>query len=873
MGKSALLAYASEEAASWRVANAVGVESEMEMAYSGLHQLCGPMLDQLDALPVPQREALATVFGLGTGTPPDRFLVGLAVLTLLAGAAEVEPVLCVIDDAHWLDHASEQVLAFVARRLLAERVAMVCATRIGIGDKVLDGLPALAVGGLSERDSRALLLANVYGPLDTAVCDQIVTESHGNPLALLELPRTWSTNKLGGGFGLPSRTGVRNMVEGSYIHRLRRLPSAAQQLLLIAAAEPVGDPVLLRRAAAALAIEPSEADAAEDAGLIRIDTHVEFAHPLVRSAVYGSAAAEARRRAHEALADATDPETDPDRRAWHRARAARGPNEEVALELERSASRAQARGGMAAAAVFLEQATALSVAPEQRAERALRAAQLKYEAGSLEDAETLIVAAERAGLDLLQEGRALMLRARVGFVARRTAEDLPRLIETARRIQSIDPDLARTAYMDVFHVALHGGRLDPDPLFEVSAATLECPAESGPQPPQHLLLEGLATRITRGYAAGAPILKTALSGFDGDAARPSRNAACLPFRVALDLWDDVLYAKFVDRELNHAQEAGALMVMPRILDNRSVAQVVTGQLALAATTIVEMRSASDAIGSATHSDGALLLAALRGDESQAAPLIERTMNHALECGEGLDLAYADYAAAILNNGLGRYDLAVAAARGALDRPYEIGATGQLLAELVEAGSRSGDGDLARTALGTLMEMTCASATGWALGVAARSRALLSDDAEAEPLYVEAIERLGSTAVRPEFARARLVYGEWLRRRGRRLDARTQLREAHEMLATTGMGAFAERARRELLATGEKARRRVDATRDQLTAQEEQIARLARDGSTNQDIGAMLYLSPRTVEWHLRKVFAKLGVKSRSELRTAIPTAK
>jgi DNA-binding CsgD family transcriptional regulator len=871
IGKSALLNHVSEQAYEWRVVRAVGVESEIELAYSALHQLCGPILDRLDRLPGPQREALSTVFGLSAGPAPDRFLVGLAVLTLFAEVAEIEPLLCLVDDAQWIDQASAQIFAFVGRRLLAERVAIVCAARRGIGDGVLAELPTMAVEPLFESDSRALLLTNVHAPLDTAVCDQIVAESHGNPLALLELPRTWSRSELAGGFGLPSRSAVSSAIEQSYIRRLEVLPHATQLLVLTAAAEPLGDPVLLFRAAAELAIEPTAADAADDAGLLRIGGHVEFAHPLIRSAAYRSAATEDRRQVHEALANATDHETDPDRRAWHRARAASGPSEEIAVELERSAGRAESRGGLAAAAAFLERATELSVESARRVERALSAAQMKYEAGSLERAEALLVTAELVGLNDLQRGHVLVLRTRIAFAARRSSSKLPLLLEAAREVEGIDPSLARTAYMEVFHAALHAGRLDPVALFDVSSAALGCTAEEGPGPPRphHLLLDGLATRVTQGYAAGAPILKLALTAIDSEANLPADAAACLPCRVASDLWDNAMYARLAERELERARKAGALTVIPRLLDTRSVAEVVSGDLSAATATIDEMRTAIEATGVATHSEGALLLAALRGHEGRATHLIARTIENAHERGEGLDLATTDFAGAILNNGLGRYDMAVAVARDAIDRPYEIGASGRILAELVEAAFRTGQIELARTALEKLVEMTQASGTEWALGVEARCRAILSDEGEAESRYLEGIERLGSTGLKPDLARTRLLYGEWLRREGRRLDAREQLRLAHNMLATMGIDGFAERARRELVATGEKARKRTDETRGQLTAQEQQIARLARDGLTNPEIGARLFVSPRTVEWHLRNVFTKLRIKSRHELANAL----
>ena len=382
--------YVSDRADGWHVARAVGVESEMELAYSGLHQLCAPMLDHLDRLPVPQRDALATVFGRSAGPAPDRFLVGLATLTLFAEVAEQQPLVCIVDDAQWLDDASAQILGFVARRLLAERIALVCAARTGIGDDVLAGLPELSIHGLGDSDARALLLENVHGPLDAAVCEQIITESHGNPLALLELPRTWNVAELAGGFGLPaaSRWPARSSRATRGASAL--LPAETRLLVLAAAAEPLGDPVLLHRAAETLGIDIGAAGPARDAGLLELGGRVEFAHPLVRSAAYRSAAADDRHRVHRALADATDAESDPDRRAWHRARAAAGPGRGG----RRSSSSDRPAGRRPAAASpppprSCSEPSASTPDPARRAERALAAAQASLQAGAFDAALAL----------------------------------------------------------------------------------------------------------------------------------------------------------------------------------------------------------------------------------------------------------------------------------------------------------------------------------------------------------------------------------------------------------------------------------------------------------------------------------------------------
>jgi len=595
MGKTVLLDYLAERAQGCRVARAVGVQSEMELASAGLHQLCAPMLEHLDRLPVPQRDALRTAFGMGTGVPPERFLVGLAVLSLLSEVADEQPLICLIDDQHWLDHASAQALGFAARRLAADPVGLVFATREP-GEE-LAGLPELAVEGLRDDHARALLGSALAGPLDARVRDLIVAETRGNPLALLELPRGLTPTELAGGFGLPgAQLGAGpspGRIEESFRQQLEELPVLTRRMLQLAAADPSGDPVLVRRAAGRLVIPVQAAAPAVEARLVEFGIHVRFRHPLLRSAVYRSASAADRQELHRALAEVTDPAADPDRRAWHQAQAAPGLDEEVAAELERSAGRAQARGGLAAAAAFLERAVLLTADPARHAERTLAAAQANLQAGAFGKALELLVTAEAGPLDEFASARVDLLR----------------------------------------------------------------------------------------------------------------------------------------------------------------------------------------------------------------------------------------------------------------------------------------GQIAGDALVRLAEITQAGGTDFGLGMEARSRALVSEPEAAESLYREAVDRLGRTQLRPELARAHLLFGEWLRRQNRRVDARAQLRIAHQMLDGMGMAAFAERARRELLATGETARKRSAEMFSTLTAQELSIAGLVVDGRTNREIGAELFLSDRTVEWHLHKIFTKLDIGSRRELRGALPVLR
>jgi DNA-binding CsgD family transcriptional regulator len=871
IGKSALLGHLLEKVAGWHVATAVGVESEMELAYSGLHQLCGPMLDHLDRLPTPQREALATVFGQSSGPAPDRFLVGLAALTLFAEIAEEQPLVCIIDDAQWLDRASAQILGFVARRLLAERIALVCATRSDLGDKALAGLPELSVDGLGDSDARALLLENVYGPLDAAVCEQIVTESHGNPLALLELPRSWRAADLAGGFGLPDSQPVVSKIEQSYVRRLRVLPSETQLLLLAAAAEPLGDPLLLHRAAETLHVGMAAADPAVDAGLLGIGGRVEFAHPLVRSAAYRSAATEDRHRVHRALADATDPETDPDRRAWHRARATPGPGEEVATELERSAGRAQARGGVAASAAFLQRAVALTVDPARRAGRALAAAQASFQAGEFDAALGLLATAEAYPLDGFQSAQAALLRGHVALASAYGNDAAPLLLQAARGLEPFDLELARRAYLTAWGAAITANHLGgAGVLLEICRAVRALPPLPAAPHPLDLVLEGLALLTTDDRAAATPILQRAAKAVLQLTVEDMLRWGWLAPAASSAIWDSEGAIAIYERKVQLVRDTGALGELPIHLHALALERAWLGDFAGAGLLLAESDSVAAATGSQVPPFAVLRLWALQGREAEATPLIEATIQLGTAGGQGIAVMVAYWAAAVLNNGLARYEEAASAAREVTANAIDPWESMWALAELVEAAARVGDTELARDALNRLAETTQPAGTAFALGIEARSRALLSDGATAEELYRESIDRLSRTQLRPELARAHLLYGEWLRREGRRFDAREQLRTAHDMFVAIGMEAFAERTRRELIATGEKIRNRSNQKRDELTPQEEQIARLARVGLSNPEIGAQLFISARTVEWHLGKVFTKLRISSRRELRAALP---
>jgi DNA-binding CsgD family transcriptional regulator len=868
VGKTALLNDVLESATDLRVVRAAGIESEMELPYAGLQQLCASMLDQLPRLPAPQSGALRTALGLAEGPAPDRFLVGLAALGLLSEAAEGQPLICVVDDCQWLDRASSQALAFTARRIEAEGVLLAFAARPPVPD--LEGIPELKLDGLRDLDARALLLSVLRGPLDEQVRERILAETRGNPLALLELPRGLSPSELAGGFGLPRQLPLADRIEETFLRRVETLPEATWLMVLIAAADPVGNPALVWRAAARLGLPADALASAEAAGLLKINGHVTFRHPLVRSAIYGASSPNDRHKVHGALAAVTDPGLDPDRRAWHLAQAAVGPDEEVAAELERSAARAQRRGGLAAAAAFLERAVWLSLEPGPQARRALAAAQAKYLAGAPDAARRLLLTAEAGPLGELERAEVDMIRAQIAFTANRGGDVPALLLRAARRLEPLDLRLARQTYLDAEVAGHFAGRLAPGSLRETAEAARRVPPAPDSKSASDELLDGLAIALTDGYAAGAPTLKQAVRDFPAATAAEQLRWLWPAAHVAMALWDDESYEALSARHIEIGRAAGVLAVLPTALTTRVVCCAFTGQLTAAEGLIGELAALTTAIGIPVPQYGPVFVAAWRGREETALAVIDAAVGQATASGEGGVLAFADYARAVLGNGLGHYQDALVAAT-ATDAFGTEGFTiyTQGLAELIEAAARAGVPERAGDALARLEEMTRASGTDWAAGIRARSRALLSADDQAEPLYREAIERLARTRVRPQLARARLVYGEWLRGQHRSADARRELLQAYELLTGMGLEAFAERARRELAAAGETVRRPAVPRSHDLTSQETQIAKLAREGLTNQEIAFQLYLSARTVEWHLRKVFTKLGITSRRQLQTAL----
>jgi DNA-binding CsgD family transcriptional regulator/tetratricopeptide (TPR) repeat protein len=868
IGKTALLDYVVAASPGWRVVRAAGVQAEMELAFAGLHQLCVPMLDGLDDLPGPQRAALRDAFGLADGGAPDHFLVALAILNLLADAAEERPLICLIDDAQWLDRASAQALAFVARRLLAERIAMVVAVREPGDEAHFDGLPELRVDGLADDDARRLLGAGLRGRLDERVRDRIVAETRGNPLALLELPRGLTPGELAGGFGLPDTGALSGRIERSFLRRFDALPPDSQRLLLTAAAEPLGDVPLLWRALDRLGISPQAVGPAEAGGLFELGVRARFRHPLVRSAIYRAATAGERQAVHRALAEATDRAADPDRRAWHRAHATAGLDEEVAGELEQSADRAKGRGGVAAAAAFLERAAELSPDPARRSARAIAAAEAKLQAGAPEAAEALLSTAELAPLDELQRARLQMLRAQIAFAVRRGGDAPSLLLDAARRLVPLDPALARDACLEAVAATIFSEGLEH--TGDVLGIVRDTAPASPVPAPHDLLLDGLATLVTDGYAAAVAPLRDALDAFGraADADTADNRWLWVACRIAADLWDHETWEVLATRGLRLARESGALSILPIAGSYRAGVYVHAGEYRVAWTLLEECASVTQATGTALLVHARPIIAAWRGREAEALGLIESSRRLAAARGQGMALSMIDNAHAVLMNGLGRYEEALDAAERACSYG-EHALYANVLVELIEAAVRCDRPQAAADGLERLAERTQASASDWALGLEARSRALVTPGPDAEPLYRQALEHLARAPVPPYLARAQLVYGEWLRREHRRLDARRELRAAHDTLSRIGATAFAARAGRELTATGETVRALTVETRDVLTPQEGQVARLAQKGRTNPEIGAELFISPRTVEYHLHKVFTKLGIRSRKELQAAL----
>jgi DNA-binding CsgD family transcriptional regulator len=876
VGKTALLDYVAAHAPGCRVARAGGIQSEMELAFAGLSQLLAPVLDRLPRVPGPQREALQTAFGISHGEAPDKFLVGMAVLSLLSEAADERPLICLVDDEQWLDRASAQALGFVARRLQEESVGLICASRST--DAEVAGLPVLDVGGLGEADAHKLVDSALAGPVDRRVRDQIVTETGGNPLALLELARGLTSEELAGGFGSLGAMPLSAAIEERFGRRIDPLPDESRRLLQLAAADPTGDAALVWRAARRLPISHEAATAAAETGLVEFGPRVVFRHPLVRSAAYRSASLLERQELHRALAEATDPQVDPARRAWHLAEAAPGPDAAVAEELERSAGQAQARGGMAAAAAFLERAALLTPDPDRRARHLLTAAWARMDAGAAEAALGLLVAVDAGPPDALRTAETAHLRGRIAFDQGCAGDASRLLLNAARQLESLDAGQARDTHLEALIAATWAGELGGHGgLLAAAEAARAAPPGPGPPRPADVVLDAVALRLTAGYEAAAPTLKRALQlilATEGDPRQvrvgrwipPTGRAAQL---VALELWDDESWHAIADSQLQLARATGALTRLQWARHVLARSYVLAGDLAAAALVLDEDRLIAEVTGNPPTGHAEVMLAAWRGREPAASELISATIREATARGQGRVVDLGLCAGLVLNNGLGHHK----AARDEGWRLFErdpFGYAPFVIPELAEAAARTGDLKLVEAALNWMSKVTRATPTNWALGIEARVRGLFSSGEAAESTYRESIDRLSRTRLNAELARSHLLYGEWLRRERRRTDAREQLRTAVGMLEAMGIEAFAERARRELTATGETARKRTAQPRDQLTAQEAQVAQLACEGLSNNEIGTRLFISSKTVEYHMRKIFTKLGISSRVQLAHVLP---
>ncbi|GAA2396598.1 LuxR family transcriptional regulator [Nonomuraea africana] len=856
IGKTALLEHAAQTGSAMRLLRATGVEFEMGLPFSGLHQLLAPLSGRLGRLPDRQREALETAFGLRSADAPDRLMVAMATLTLISEIAEERPVLCLVDDVQWLDEASAKALAFAARRIAAEPVAMLLGLRDPVRIPELDSLPSLTVPELSDSDARALLTAALHAPLDEPIRDRIVAEARGNPLALLELTVGIRPGEMAGGFGLPVRGGA---MEELFRRRLDDLPDPTRLLLLTASAEPLGDPLLLWDAVRRLGLDVAAAAPAEDAGLLEIDARVRFRHPLVRSAAYRSASPSQRRAVHKALAEATDPALDPDRRAWHRAQAAAGPDEDIAADLAAAADRVRMRGGLAATAAFLERSAHLTTDPSTRLTRLLAAAGVKLDAGAPDDAVALLAHVDEAVLSPMAQAQVETLRGRIAFAVRRGMDASAPLLRAAQRVEPLNARLAREIHLDALFASVLAGHLGGDIDTAVQAARAAVPA---PHPPTvvDVLLDGLTLILTGDRPVGAALVRQALA--EGDDAMWARRVQMVG-ALAFEVWDVDSYVSILNRQISRARTLGALTLLPQALSTVAGAHLRLGQLHTAASLLDQATELVAATGTAP-SYPHLTLAAWQGD-SATEDMVGAAVKDATARGEGLLVAFAHFALAIHRNGHGDYTGALAAAEYASSHLVLV-FKGAASRELVEAATRADAPDIAQQAFADLRETTQASTTDFAAGTEHLCAGLITHGAQADHHYQAALEALTASGCLGDLERARLLYGEWLRRQGRRSEARKQLREAHEALTAMGAEGFAQRAARELGATGERARKRAAGDTDRLTAQELAIARQVAAGATSKEIAAELFVSPRTVDAHLRNIFRKLSITSRRQLR-------
>jgi DNA-binding CsgD family transcriptional regulator len=855
VGLTALVEHAVRSASDIQVARVRGVRPERDVEFAALHQLCGSMLDRLDALPTRQRDTLAGAFGLAEGRVEDGLPPGLAVLALLSRTAQEQPLLCVVDDAQWLDAPSAEAVAFAARRSERQRIAFAIAVHEpGAGPaSPFAGIDEREVAGLPPDVAGTLLASALSGPLDAGVRDRLIADTAGNPLALLQLSTELTPEQLAGLAALPPVLPLGDALRARFLGPVRDMPADTQRLLVLAAADPDATSSVLWSAAATLGLSADAAAPAEAAGVLRLGRRIRFRHPLVRLAVYDAAPVAERQRVHAALVDALDPELESDRRAGHRAAASLTPDADVAAELEAVAARAKGHGDYGAAADLLERAAGLTPDAAGRYDRTLAAAQSALAAGALARAAALVDSASAAALDERQRAHAQRLRGAIGVALGQGADRPTVLLRAARALEPLEPRLARDTYLEALEGAVCSGRFGSDgSLSETAGAGRSAPPAPASQPSAaDPLLDGLALLVTAGHAAAVPTIRRGI-----EALLAADEPRWLPLGVlaALEIWDDEALHDLRSRQAELTPTATAHTPIPFALSHLGdIDAVVSGRFAVTTTSL---------------GPAELIATAWASPAADARNRLEDCMREAFARELGLHVAFAQLATAVLEIGLGRYEAALSAARAACEEPGLCVVT-LALPELIEAAVRAGERAAAVSAVGRLSDRARASGTDWALGMLARSRALLEADARAEQLYLEAIERLRRSRAAPQLARAHLVYGEWLRRARRRREAREQLRTARDMFVFMGAPGFAERARGELGATGEHARKRVDAAEDLLTEHEARIARLVCEGATNAAIAAQLFISPRTVEYHLHKAFRKLGVSSRTQLARVI----
>ena len=884
IGKTSLLdaavAGAKDFASSW----VAGVESEIALGFAAVHQLVQPFLDRINDLPEPQRHALESVFGLAPHGPPDPLLVFLAVLTLLDSAATQQPLFLVIDDAHWLDEESARVLAFVARRLHADPIVMLFALRDpeARARNSFDVLPQLEIHGLGEADSRALLEDAAGGRLDPDVADRLIDATQGNPLALTEFVAGLDPEQLEGIAPLPDPLPVRRMLQDQFAARTRELPTAAQSLLLLASAERFGDPALLHHAANAMGVSWHEGVASiEAAGLATFTPAACFRHPLVRSAVYHSAPPSECRRAHQALADALVGDEDVDRRVWHLGCAAEAPDEDIAAALECSSARVFQRGGTQAAAEYLLRAADLTPDAARKIDRLLAAVRMRSAEGDGTRAQPLLDAVMARVGDDRQRAEAEWTQGLIWLGAGRAHDAMRALTRAVSSIDQYDDGMPLHALITAENALLYTGSLRERSMAEtITATVLHLLSTASSLRPTEELVRGMAIRLTGDYVGAAPKIRAALAGLRQrvendvgaltmqDAHEHGAMLFLLAVNAACSVLDDAGFDLATRSWVEFGRRTRTLTTLPIALDLRSVSHVFAGRFQAAETAIREADDIVSFTGARGHIGesglGRLFLAAYRGDEPAARAIAERRSLDARERGNGVDLDQSHFALALLGVGMARYADALDHCR-AIEVHDSVALSMLAFPLLIEAAVRGGDRATADAAQERFSEWTTASSTEWALGLLASTRALLAPDESAEEYYTEALERLGRTTVAVDLARVQLLYGEWLRRTRRRRDAREPLRTALGFFERVGADAFAERTRRELAATGEHSRPRSDATRDMLTVQEAQIAQLVAEGMTNPQIASQLYISKSTVEYHLRKIYRKLGVTSRTQL--------